>query len=142
MSVDIVVPVPLHKRRLRRRGFNQAARLAHALSEQVNLTVDEGILVRHRSTVAQVDLGAEQRRENVRDAFRCVSQGAVGKHVLLVDDVLTTGSTLEACAEALRKGGASSVQALTLARARPSGDFKGRLGDRSHSPVPVEQAVA
>ncbi len=118
MWVDVVVPVPLHVSRVRKRGFNQAAYLARELARQVDLTVDEGILIRHRATVAQVDLDADERKENVRGAFRCVSAGAVAKRVLLVDDVFTTGSTLEACAMALRRGGARSVQALTLARAR------------------------
>lgn len=118
MSVDVVVPVPLHKHRLRRRGFNQAACLARELSKQVGVTVDESILVRHRATAAQVSLNAEQRKVNVRDAFRCVSDGVAGQRVLLIDDVCTTGSTLEACAVALRQVGATSVQALTLGRAR------------------------
>jgi len=117
MSVDLVVPVPLHKHRLRWRGFNQAARLAHELCEHVDLTMDERVLVRHRPTAAQVDLNAKQRRENVQDAFRCISDKAIDKRVLLIDDVCTSGSTLEACAAALRQGGAESVQALTLARA-------------------------
>lgn len=117
MSVDVVVPVPLHRHRLRWRGFNQSALLAQKLCDHVNLTVDEGILVRHRSTAAQVDLNAEERRENVRDAFRCIGNDVVGTRVLLIDDVCTSGSTLEACAAALRQRGAKSVQALTLARA-------------------------
>jgi len=142
MPIDVVVPVPLHKDRLRMRGFNQAACLARELSKQVHLTVDEDILARHRSTAAQVDLDAEQRKENVRDAFRCVSQGAFDKRVLLIDDVCTTGSTLEACAEALRQGGARSVQALTLARARGNGGLKGRLWDRNPSPTLDECAVS
>ena len=117
MSVDLVVPVPLHKHRLRWRGFNQAARLARELCEHVDLTMDERVLVRHRPTAAQVDLNAKQRRENVQDAFRCISDKAIDKRVLLIDDVCTSGSTLEECAAALRQGGAESVQALTLARA-------------------------
>ena len=118
MLVDVVVPVPLHRGRLRRRGFNQAAMLAREFSHQVHLAVDDVSLQRHRATAAQVDLDAEQRKENVRDAFRCVGDELRGKHVLLIDDVCTTGSTLGACAAALRQGGAESVQALTLARAR------------------------
>ncbi len=119
---DVIVPVPLHKQRLRWRGFNQAAYLAFELSKRVGLPVDEDVLVRHRATAAQVDLDAKQRKENVEDAFRCASRGAFDQHVLLIDDVCTTGSTLEACAVALRQGGASSVQALTLARAHPDGN--------------------
>lgn len=115
---DVMVPVPLHKSRLRSRGFNQAAYLARELAMCVDLPLDEEVLVRHRRTAAQVDLGAEQRKQNVREAFRCESNGAVERRVLLIDDVCTTGSTLEACAVALQRGGARSVQALTLARAR------------------------
>jgi len=121
MEVDVIVPVPLHKRRLRWRGFNQAVCLASELAKRIDLPVDEDVLIRHRATAAQVDLDAEQRKENVEGAFRCTDRGAVDQRVLLIDDVCTTGSTLEACAVALRQGGARSVQALTLARARPGG---------------------
>jgi ComF family protein len=117
MAADVMVPVPLHRSRLRRRGFNQAALLARALSEKIDIPVDEGILVRHRRTAAQVGLDADERMRNVHDAFRCVSERAAGRRVLVIDDVCTTGSTLEACAVALRQGGARSVRALTLARA-------------------------
>ena len=118
MAIDVAVPVPLHRSRERRRGFNQAVHLARELSARVGITVDEGILMRHRRTAAQVSLDVTERQQNVRDAFTCVGQGAAGKDVLLIDDVCTTGSTLEACAVALRRGGARSVRALTLARAR------------------------
>jgi ComF family protein len=115
---DMIVPVPLHRERLRKRGFNQAALLAHELSKQINLAMDDTTLVRHRATAAQVGLDVQQRRINVRDAFRCTTNRLAGRHVLLTDDVCTTGSTLEACTAALHEGGADSVQALTLARAR------------------------
>jgi ComF family protein len=118
VPVDVLVPVPLHKNRLRERGFNQAALLAHQLSKQVHLAVDEQTLVRQRATASQVDLDTEERKKNVRDAFQCTSSALANKRVLLIDDVCTTGSTLEACAVALKEGGAKRVQALTLARAR------------------------
>lgn len=118
MTVDVMVPVPLHRSRVRRRGFNQAALLARALSDRIDIPVDEGLLVRHRRTAAQVGLGADERSRNVEGAFRCVSGQAAGKDVLVIDDVCTTGSTLEASAVALRQGGAKRVRALTLARAR------------------------
>lgn len=114
---DMIVPVPLHTQRLRKRGFNQAALLASELSERTNLALDDATLVRHRATASQVGLGAEQRRTNVRDAFRCSTGALANRRVLLIDDVCTTGSTLEACALALQEGGVESVQALTLARA-------------------------
>lgn len=118
MPAEVVVAVPLHATRLRERGYNQAALLARELARQVGLTVKEGTLERKRATAPQVDLSAQQRRENVRDAFSCRDDELSGKRVLLVDDVCTTGATLEACAVALRENGARSVQALTLARAR------------------------
>jgi ComF family protein len=118
MPADVVVPVPLHTARLRERGYNQAALLAHEMARWVGLVVDEQALVRWRITAPQVKLDARRRKENVHDAFRCSGDALTGKQVLLIDDVCTTGSTLEACAVALYEGGARGVQALTLARAR------------------------
>lgn len=118
MPVDLVVPVPLHLARLRERGYNQAALLARELASRTNLAVNEQVLERRRATAPQVELNARQRMENVRDAFHCVREDVLdGKQILLIDDVCTTGSTLEACAAALRAGGACVVRALTLARA-------------------------
>jgi len=118
MPVDVLVPVPLHSARLRERGFNQAALLAREMGRRVGLAVDERTLVRHRSTASQVNLNAVQRRKNVHDAFRCTSRSLADKEVLLLDDVCTTGATLDACAVALyEEGGARAVRALTLARA-------------------------
>jgi ComF family protein len=118
IPVDVLVPVPLHKNRLRERGFNQAAMLAHQLSKQVHLAVDEETLVRQRATASQVDLDTEERKRNVHDAFRCTTNALADRRVLLIDDVCTTGATLEACAVALEDRGTRCVQALTLARAR------------------------
>ncbi|MGD2146880.1 MAG: ComF family protein [Anaerolineae bacterium] len=115
---DVLVPVPLHKSHLRTRGFNQAALLAYQLANHVHLPVDEKTLIRHRATASQFRLTTAERRENVSGAFRCLSDALSGKSVLVIDDVCTTGSTLEACALALMDGGARRVQALTLARAR------------------------
>jgi len=84
----------------------------------VGLVVDEQTLVRQRATASQVNLDAQQRKENVRGAFRCSSDALAGRQVLLIDAVCTTGATLEACAIALYEGKAQSVRALTLARAR------------------------
>lgn len=118
MPADVVVPVPLHADRLRERGYNQAGLLAREMARRAGLALEEQTLARHRSTSSQVKLDAQQRKQNVRDAFCCSGDGLAGKHVLLIDDVCTTGATLEACAVALRAGGARGVQALTLARAR------------------------
>ena len=118
LPAEIIVPVPLHPDRLRERGYNQATLLARELGKSIGLPVAEDSLVRVRATRPQVELGAQERKENVRDAFHCSSAELAGKQVLLIDDVCTTGATLEACAIALRQIGASSVWAFTLARAR------------------------
>ena len=113
----ILVPIPLHRRRLKERGYNQSALLAHELGRLANLPVLEGFLVRQRDTPPQArTTSAEERRCNVADAFICADHQLGEKEVILIDDVATTGATLEAAAEALRKAGTSSVWALTLAR--------------------------
>jgi ComF family protein len=124
---DAIVPVPLHASRERERGYNQAALLAHELSSRVRLPVEEDVLVRSRKTVPQVGLDVTERRANVLHAFQCSSTGLAGRRVLLVDDVCTSGATLQAASDALREGGVSSVWAYTLARARDaSGPVTGR----------------
>ncbi len=116
VPVDAIVPVPLHPRRRRSRGYNQSALLAHDLGRLIGKPVVVRSLVRQRETVPQVSLGAAERRANVRDAFVCSNDVLQDRDVLLVDDVCTTGATLEACGVALHKVGAKSVHALTLAR--------------------------
>jgi len=118
LPAEIIVPVPLHPGRLTERGYNQAALLARELGKDIALPVSENGLVRVRATRPQVDLNAGERKENVRGAFHCPGMGLKGKRVLLIDDVYTTGATLEACSIALRQVGVRSVWALTLARAR------------------------
>ena len=116
--VDLLIPVPLHERRRRQRGYNQAALLAHRLGRAVGCPVTEGALIRRRETAPQVSLNALERRRNVAGAFTWRASPLRGASILLVDDVCTTGATLEACAAALRQAGAGSVRALTLARPR------------------------
>jgi ComF family protein len=119
LPVDIMVPVPLHPHRLRERGYNQAALLAKEVEKALGLPLLEGALVRVRSTRPQIGLNARERRENVREAFRCVDRGVMnGRRILLVDDVCTTGATLEACSLALREKGVGAVWGLVLARER------------------------
>lgn len=119
LPADVIVPVPLHRRRLRERGYNQAALLAQALGTEIGLPVREDWLVRNRATHPQVELDAAERKENVAGAFQCQNSGAVaGRRVLLIDDVCTTGATLEACSLVLRQAGVQSVWAFTLGRAR------------------------
>jgi ComF family protein len=112
---DLVVPVPLHVARLRERGYNQAVLLARALARTAGLHVMPSGLVRRRPTPAQADLDAVARRANVRGAFVAPARLA-GAAVVLVDDVLTTGATADACARALRAAGARRVSVLTVGR--------------------------
>lgn len=117
ISIDVIVPVPLHPRRLRERGYNQAGLLARALGRRIDVPVWEKAIERVRYTRSQMRLDAAARRRNVQQAFHCSDQRVGEGCILLIDDVCTTGATLGACAEALHRAGATEVQALTLARA-------------------------
>jgi ComF family protein len=119
LQPEVIVPVPLHPSRQRRRGYNQAALLAQELGSNLQRPVIEEVLIRVKATTPQVGLDAQERRTNVRNAFRCTDNNLSGKHVLLIDDVCTTGSTLESACVTLRETGTLSVWAYTLARARP-----------------------
>ncbi len=113
---EVIIPVPLHPKRLRERGYNQASLLAKELGKLVDLPVVEDTVTRVRDALPQARTGsAIERRRNVQDAFVC-HQGLEGRQILLVDDVCTTGATLDACASALKAAGASYVWGLTVAR--------------------------
>lgn len=113
-TFDIVSPIPLHTRKERERGYNQVTKLADWLGELCGVESDGKLLGRNRYTSTQTQLNAVERFANVDGAFG-VSKNVDGKNILLVDDVLTTGSTANACAMALKKSGANSVKLLTLA---------------------------
>jgi ComF family protein len=117
-GADLLVPVPLHPDRQRQRGFNQAALLTERLGRLWGVALAAHALVRTAPTPAQTGLSGEDRRRNVRGAFAVPRPATVaGRSVLLVDDVLTTGATADACARALRGAGAAEVGVLTVARA-------------------------
>ena len=116
VAADVLIPAPLHPRRLRSRGYNQSALLALQLGKSLGLPVREDLLI--RVTNARPQVGArtqEERRNNVANNFACDAD-ATGLTALLIDDVATTGSTLSECARALKNAGAAKVCALTLAR--------------------------
>jgi len=115
---DMIIPVPLHIDRLRWRGFNQALLLARDLARVRAIPIEARVLCRRRATAPQVDLDEHARRSNVAGAFTVACRDRVaGTRILLVDDVLTTGSTVDECSRALRRAGAGAVDVLVLARA-------------------------
>ncbi|MGE8304156.1 MAG: ComF family protein [Pseudomonas kermanshahensis] len=124
MQPDLLLPVPLAKRRLRERGFNQAGMLTRWLSAQLGIGCDERLLLRTRETPAQQHLNAKARRRNLRQAF-CVAghTSLQGRHVAVIDDVLTTGATAQAIAEVLAKAGARRVDVYCLARTPKPGQM-------------------
>lgn len=118
-QVDLVVPVPLGRKRYRERGYNQVSLVARPLASFCQWRFQPRALCRARETQSQVGLSASERKANVADAFLAESKLVAGRAVLIVDDVATTGSTLNACAQACLDAGAETVYALTLARALP-----------------------
>jgi ComF family protein len=118
-----LIPVPLANRRLRQRGFNQAAMLAHWLSDALDIPCDERLLLRTQDTDAQQALNAQARRKNLRNAFTLIPGAAVkGLHLALIDDVLTTGATAQALAWLLMDAGAARVDVYCLARTPKPGE--------------------
>lgn len=116
LRADVVMPVPLHPKRLCERGYNQSALLAQSILDEVSARLDTRTLVRIRQTEQQATLDQKSRLLNVQQAFAL--QGSVQNlRIVLVDDVYTTGATLQACADILRSGGAANVKGLVLARA-------------------------
>jgi ComF family protein len=117
-SYTVIMPVPLHVSRLRERAFNQALILARAVAKKYDIPLDFTSLKRNLATRPQIALGKTERQSNVRGAFAVPEPEKVkGKKIIVIDDVYTTGSTLNECARILVKGGAAEVAALTLARA-------------------------
>jgi len=116
--IDMIVPIPLGRKRMQERGYNQVAMIAKPLAMSLNVHYAPNQLKRRKETRSQVGLSSMERRENVRAAFEA-GMGVIGKTVLVMDDVSTTGSTLSSSAEVLYASGAKDVFALTVARALP-----------------------
>lgn len=117
LPAEVIVPVPLHPKRLKERGYNQSGLLAQELGRIVNLPVQNNYLVRKKFVLPQAKTKSlEERRHNVMQAFSCVNPEIKDKKVLLIDDVSTSGATLDDCAAALKSAGAISVWALALTR--------------------------
>ena len=114
-GADMVLPVPLYKKRLRERGFNQSALLGKYVAKRLGVPLNLSSLVRNRDTRPQVGLSAKERKKNIRNAFEIREQGVIkGRRVLLIDDVFTTGATARECSKVLNKAGAQEVFVITL----------------------------
>ncbi len=109
MGIEAIVPIPLHKRRKRERGYNQAGLYARYLGKELGLPVEENLLVRVRHTTPQKELSENERKNNLKKAFKCQRNVVQFKKILLVDDIYTTGSTMDAAAEALKSIGIQKV---------------------------------
>jgi len=115
--VEVMIPVPLGKNRLKERGYNQVGLVARPLAFRLRLRYEPTALRKIRETRSQVGLTVSQRHKNVQNAYQSDPKVITGKSILMMDDVATTGSTISACSEALRSAGAQDVYVITIARA-------------------------
>lgn len=118
-KIDAIVPVPIHKNRELKRGFNQALVFAEALSDYANMTLEKKLVIRTKNTLPQKELTETMRYLNLRDAFAVDKDRMKGiRNILLVDDIFTTGSTVDACSSILKKAGAERVYVLCISAGR------------------------
>lgn len=115
-SIDLVIPVPMHKKKVKKRGFNQATLIANIVSELINKPLKTDVIIRNRFTSVQSDKSPRGRYENLENCFTCVKQNEIlGKSILLIDDIFTSGSTINMTSKELINNGAKEVFSLTLA---------------------------
>ena len=141
----LLVPVPLHRNRSRARGFNQAELIAHAAMKAIGRELEFApeLLIRKRETISQVGLSREERIENMRDAFRVRDSRRVrGRSVIVVDDVMTTGTTVSECARVLQQAGAKRVWAATVARAFHGADLPQAAEDDQQEEVEAAHSAS
>ena len=113
-KIDAIVPVPMYSKKQKKRGYNQAEEFANALSRETGIKVDSKLLIRRKDTVPMKSLSKQQRYENLQKAFKVNKGRPKYKRVLIVDDIFTTGSTIDACAKVLLKSGADIVYGLCI----------------------------
>lgn len=113
-GIDIIVPVPLHKKKVRKRGFNQAEIIARELGKRIGIPVETSAVIREKYTSPQKELGQSGRRRNLRGAFRARGRSVKGKNILIIDDIYTTGSTINCISEELRRNGCEKTYFLTI----------------------------
>lgn len=118
MGIEAIIPIPLHKSRKKERGYNQAGLYAHYLGKELRLPVEEKLLVRVRRTIPQKELSENERKNNLKKAFKCRRNVVQFKKILLVDDIFTTGSTMDAAAEALKSIGIQKVYFVCISIGR------------------------
>ncbi len=115
-EVDVVIPVPLHHKRLREREYNQSALIAYRIAKKYDYDLIQNCLIKTKDTSPQVGLSSKDRRKNIKNSFEVRYQRIItGKKILLIDDVITTGATIRECSRVLNKAGASFIYAVTLA---------------------------
>lgn len=111
---DVIIPVPIHKERYRQRGYNQAGLIACSLSKKLHIPVDENYIIRVKKTTPMKELNNIERVKNLQNAFQIYYNGIRYNKVLIVDDIYTTGATIDACAKCLKEYGTDNVYAITL----------------------------
>lgn len=115
-QIDVILPVPLSKSRYSNRGYNQAGILAYPIALLLNVKYDDKVIIRKKETSTQVELNAHERQINIQDAFLVPGKQLAGKNILLVDDVITTGATINDCARAIKSSGAKEVYGISVGR--------------------------